>query len=67
MFGPSEKNNGRYTLLAKDWQRSTGVITYGGIEYRTGSESAYAALMVDIKKANNNKVSSKTAKGRKVN
>jgi hypothetical protein len=66
MFGPSEKNNGRYTLLAKDWQRNNGIITYGGVEYRTGSESAYAALMVDIKKANNNKVSSKTAQGRKV-
>lgn len=66
MFGPSEKTNGRYTLRAKDWQRNSGIITYGGTEYRTGSESAYAALMVDIKKAKNSVVSKKTAKGRTV-
>ncbi len=66
MFGPSAKNNGRYTLLAKDWQRNNGIITYGGQEYRTNSESAYAALMVDIKKAKNSTVKRKTAKGRTV-
>ena len=66
MFGPSEKNNGRYTLLAKDWRRNNGIITYGGAEYRTGSESAYAALMVDINKAKNSSVKRTTAKGRTV-
>ena len=66
MFGPSEKTNGRYTLRAKDWNRNSGIVTYGGTEYRTGSESAYAALMVDIKKAKNSVVKRKTAKGRTV-
>ena len=66
MFGPSDKNNGRYTLLAKDWKRNNGIITYGGTEYRTGSESAFAALMVDIKKAKNSTVKRKTARGRTV-
>lgn len=66
MFGPSKKNGGRYSLLAKDWQRRDGIITYGGQEYRTNSSSAYASLMVDIKKASNSVRTSKTASGRKV-
>ncbi|MDA8693541.1 hypothetical protein N9L92_05700, partial [Saprospiraceae bacterium] len=66
VFGPSPQNKGRYTLKAKDWSRNSGIITYGGAEYRTGSESAYAALMVDIKKAKNSVVNRKTAKGRTV-
>ena len=66
MFGPSDKNNGRYSLLAKDWNRNDGIITYDGREYQTGSTSAYAALMVDIKKAQNTSIKRKTAKGSKV-
>ena len=66
MFGPSNKNNGRYTLLAKDWRRNDGIISYNGKEYTTSSSSAYAALMVDIKKAQNTSVKRKTAKGSKV-
>ena len=66
MFGPSKKNGGRYSLLAKDWGRRDGIITYGGTEYRTKSSSAYASLMVDIKKASNSVRRSNTASGRKV-
>jgi len=66
MFGPSKKNRGRYTLLAKNWRRSNGVITYGNEEYRTNSNSAYAALMVDIKKASSSSYNKQTASGRKV-
>ncbi len=66
MFGPSDKNGGRYSLLAKEWKRRGGIITYGGEKYRTNSNSAYASLMVDIKKANNSTKRSETAGGRKV-
>ena len=48
MFGPNEKAKGRYVLLAKKWKKRGGTISYGGSNYRTTSDSAYAALMVDI-------------------
>lgn len=66
MFGPNEKANGRYVLLAKRWKKRGGIISYGGEEYRTTSDSAYAALMVDISKARKTSKKSKTASGRKV-
>lgn len=67
MFGPNEKASGRYVLLAKRWQKKAGIITYGDIEYRTNSDSAYAALMVDINNARKSISRSSTATGRKVN
>lgn len=66
MFGPNAKANGRFVLLAKNWDRRSGQISYGGQIYETGSESAYAALMVDIKRARKTKYDSKEAKGRRV-
>lgn len=66
MFGPNEKASGRYVLLAKKWKRRGGTISYGGEEYRTGSDSAYAALLVDISKANKVSRSSEVADGRRV-
>ena len=67
MFGPNQKANGKYVLLAKDWSRNRGQISYGGRTYDTSSASAYAALMVDIKKAKKTQVKSTVAKGNKVN
>lgn len=66
MFGPNTKANGRFVLLAKDWDRRSGKISYGGETYETSSESAYAALMVDIKRARKTKYESKTAGGKRV-
>lgn len=66
MFGPNPKANGKYVLLAKDWKRHKGIISYGGKEYRTTSESAYAALMVDVKKAKKMSYSRETATGRTI-
>lgn len=66
MFGPTSKTNGRFVLLAKDWDRKSGQISYGGEIYETSNESAYAALMVDIKKAGKTKYQSKKAEGQRV-
>jgi len=66
MFGPSEKWSGRYVLLAKEWKRNRGKISYDGKVWNTSSESAYTALLVDLKKANNTKYKSKSVKGRKI-
>ncbi len=68
VFGPSKRNRGRYTLRARDWRnrRNGGEITYDGRVYYTPSNSAYATLMVDLKKIRSVKVKSRTAGGRKV-
>jgi len=66
MFGPNEKAKGRYVLLAKKWRKNGGIISYGGDEYKTTSDSAYAALMVDISKARKTSKKSNTAGGRRI-
>ncbi len=67
MFGPNPKANGKFVLLAKDWDRRWGQITYGDQTYETSSASAYAALMVDIKHAKKVSVKSTRARGNTVN
>lgn len=64
MFGPSPKAGDKYVLLAKEWKRKKGEITYEGKTYYTNAESAYAALMVDLKRNRNTKVKKRTANGR---
>jgi hypothetical protein len=66
VFGPSEKVNGRYVLLAKDWDRRYGKVTYGGKTYKTTNESAFVYLMVDLDKTRNTKFKTTKASGRKV-
>lgn len=67
MFGPNEKANGRFVVLAKDWDRQSGKITYGEEIYETTSASAYAALMVDIRRARKTHYKSRKAEGSRVN
>lgn len=66
MFGPNEKMSGRYVLLAKDWARRNGKVTYGGNVYETDNESAFAALMVDVDAARRVSVKQTTVSGRKL-
>jgi len=66
MFGPNPKQGGRYTLRAKEWKRRRGKVTYEDKTYYTEGESAYAALMVDLKKVRKVSVSSRKAGGRKI-
>ena len=66
MFGPNDKANGRFILLAKKWEPSRGIITYGGETYETSSASAWAALMVDIRNARKARVKTHKAEGRRV-
>lgn len=67
MFGPNDKVNGRYVLLAKDWERNEGKISYNGKIYSTSSQSAHAGLMVDLETARKVSYKRKTANGRKIN
>jgi hypothetical protein len=64
MFGPDRKANGRFVLLASDWNRNTGEITYDNERYYTTSESALAHLLVDIKAAAKIRYSQERATGR---
>jgi len=67
IFGPSPKARGRYVLRAKEWSNNNrrGKVSYAGKSYYTPSESAYAVLMVDLKRIRDTKVKSRTAGGRK--
>lgn len=67
VFGPSPKYSDRYVLLASEWTRRNGQVTYEGKKYRVDTESAYASLLVDLRKINKSAVNSRTAEGRKVN
>jgi len=66
VFGPNPKAGNRYVLLASDWKKRGGTVTYEGKPWYTPSASAYAALMVDLKKARKIRVKSRTARGRKI-
>ena len=66
MFGPNPKKGERYVLLAKEWQRERGKVTYKGKIYETSRNSSFATLMVDLKKAEKNRYRSKTVSGRTI-
>jgi len=67
MFGPNPKASNRYLVLASEWKKRGGLVTYGGKRYRIGSDNAYATLMVDLKKVRRVSVKSRTADGRRIN
>ncbi|MFT6333917.1 MAG: hypothetical protein ACI86M_000158 [Saprospiraceae bacterium] len=67
MFGPNQKAGGRFVLLAKEWKKKRGKVTYAGQTWNTTSESAYSNLLVDLDKARKTKYNKTTVSGRKVN
>ncbi len=64
VFGPGKNTNGKYVLKAAEWNRNTGKIRYNDRTYITPSRSAYAALMVNLKRARRTSLKSRTAGGR---
>lgn len=66
MFGPNSKQGGRFVLLAKDWDRRSGKVTYDDKLYRVDGATAYANLMVDLKKVSRTVVDARRAGGRKI-
>jgi len=67
MFGPNPKANNRFVLLASDWNRRTGKVTYAGKKYAVDSNSAFSGLMVDLQKTRQTDINRRTARGRTVN
>lgn len=66
MFGPNKKAGGRFVLLAKEWNKRTGKVTYKGKSYNTTSQSAMSALLVDVDKARRVQKNVSKVKGRKI-
>lgn len=65
MFGPNPRKGNRYTLFASEWGRDSGVVTYGGRQYRTQSGAQLTNLMVELRALNRQKVDSRTVRGRR--
>ncbi len=66
VFGPNPKAGNRYTLLASDWNRRAGKVTYAGKTWRVNASDAYASLMIPLKRLRDNEVRGKVARGRKL-
>ena len=67
MFGPNPKMGDRYALLAAEWNRRQGAVTYDGRKFKVEADDALASLMVDLKRLNKVDVNSRVARGRRVN
>lgn len=66
MFGPNEKYYDRFALLAKEWEKEEGKVHYRGELYDVDNSSAFAALMVDLRREGENKYEVRKATGRTV-
>lgn len=64
MFGPNPNYNNRFALLAQDWERENGQVHYRDKLYDVDASSAYASLMVDLKREGDNQYTTHQAKGR---
>jgi len=67
IFGPNPSYRERYTLLASDWERNQGTVTYDGRQWQVGSSAAYATLMVNLRRMQQVEVNKREAEGRKIN
>ena len=66
IFGPNPNAGNRYVLLASDWNRRQGVVSYAGQKWTVDSDAAYSALMVDLERLQRTDVNSWVATGRRV-
>lgn len=67
VFGPIKNRSGRFRLMANQWNKNFGVVTYGRTKYRTPSSSAYAELVIDLQAYNKVTRRRTTASGRTIN
>jgi hypothetical protein len=66
MFGPSPKVGNRYVLMASDWNKRQGTVTYAGQKWIVDANDAYTSLMVDLKRMQQTDVNTRVAPGRRV-
>lgn len=65
MFGPNPKRDGQYMLMASEWNRRSGKVTYAGAKFQTVSDEI-PRLLVSMKYRNQNSVEKRNASGRRV-
>lgn len=65
-FGPNPKYSGQYMLLASEWDKRSGKVTYAGKKFYTSSETV-PRLLVNLKKTSYYKTEGRTAGGRTIN
>ena len=66
VFGPNPKAGNRYTLLARDWERDSGMVSYAGREWRVSSADAFASLLISLKRLRQEERSGRVVGGRKI-
>ena len=66
VFGPNPKNGNRYTLMARDWTRRSGTVTYAGREWRVSASDAFTNLLIPIKSTRKRDVNGRVVGGRKL-
>lgn len=66
VFGPNPKNGDRYSLLANDWTRRSGKVTYAGREWDVSSADAFASLLIPLKRIREGDTRGRVVGGRKV-
>ncbi len=67
VFGPNPRANQRYVLLASEWGRRQGTVTYAGQKWQVDASSAFTTLEVDLNRVNRTDVNRRVATGRRVN
>ena len=66
MFGSNPKQGGDYTLLAKDWKRYRGDVTYAGEVWQVSASAADVKLLMDIRKQGSTEYKRQSPAGRRV-
>ncbi len=66
VFGPNPKQRGRYTLLASDWTRYKGKVTYAGNTWQVSASNADINLLLDLKKRGTTETRVKQETGRRL-
>ncbi len=66
MFGPNPKYYDRFALLAQEWDKENGNIHYRDKEYNVDAASAFASLMVDLRREGENQYNTRKVEGRTV-
>ncbi|MEZ4985268.1 MAG: hypothetical protein R2795_09570 [Saprospiraceae bacterium] len=66
IFGPSPNAGNRYVLMASDWGRRQGTVTYAGQQWTVDASDAFSALLVDLDRLQKTDVNTRVAGGRRV-
>ena len=66
MFGPNPKRGDQYTLLAKEWNRYTGKVTYDKKEWEVTAAAADVTLLFRLRRTGSTKRKVQNVGGRRL-